>query len=402
MKKALVDSPRWCALAVGLAIVAGCREAPQASPPPPAAVDVARPIVRDVTEWDEFTGRLAAIDTVDVRPRVSGYLESVHFREGQFVKKGDLLFVIDPRPFRAVLSASEAEIAAAVARLELAKNDLARAENLVQSRAISTEDFDRRSKAVVEAQAVLDGSKARLEQARLDVEFTEVRAPVDGRASNVSITVGNLVSGGSTGQASLLTSIVSMDPIYCYFTGSEQEYLKYTRLATSGARPSSRDQPNPVRLALLDESEFIHQGHMDFVDNRIDELTGTIRARAVFENPNGDLLPGMFVRVQLIGETRTNAVLIPDAAIGADQSNRVVYVVNDQNIVALRTVETGRLIDGLRVITSGLAGDEWVIVSGVQRVRPGSEVTPTHLTLPTETGAEAAAPRTEPVVDGVP
>jgi RND family efflux transporter MFP subunit len=400
MTKRDVGSTPFILAAMTCMSLGSCRESPQVAPLPPPSVDVARPVVRDVTEWDEFTGRLAAIDTVEIRPRVSGYLESVHFREGQFVKKGDLLFVIDPRPFRAVLSASEAEVAGAMARLELAKNDQARAANLVQSRAISTEDFDRRSKAVVEAQAALDGARARLEQAKLDVEFTEVRAPVDGRASNFNITVGNLVSGGGAGVATLLTSIVSMNPIYCYFTGSEQEYLKYTRLAASGARPSSRDQPNPVRLALLDETEFMHYGHMDFVDNQIDELTGTIRARAIFDNPTGDLLPGMIVRIQLIGETKKDAVLIPDSAIGADQSNRVVSVVDDKNVVALRTVTTGRLIDGLRVITGGLTGDDWVIVNGLQRARPGAAVTPTRTTLSSQATTESTPG--EPALNGAP
>lgn len=380
------------------AAIGGCqRKSAQASAAPPPEVDVARPVVREVTEWDEFTGRLAAVDTVEVRPRVSGYLESVHFREGQIVKKGDLLFVIDPRPFRAVLAAAEADVAGAQTRLELARNDQQRAENLVRTGAVSTEDFDRRSKAAVEAQASLDGAKARLDQARLDVEFTEVRAPIDGRTSNYVVTVGNLVSGGASGggQTTLLTTIVSLNPIHCYIDANEQDYLKYTRLAASGSRPSSRDVANPVRVSLADESDFRHEGSMDFVDNRIDPFTGTIRGRAVLDNSNGLLVPGLFVRLRLIGETKPAAVLIPDEAIGTDQSNRLVYVLNDKNIVSLRIVTTGRLIDGFRVIRSGLDGSERIVVRGLLRVRPGAPVTPHGVDLETAASASTAtAPAT--------
>ena len=360
---------------------AGCRRMEDRPAPPPPEVDVAKPIVGQITEWDEFTGRLAAIDTVEVRPRVSGYLESVHFREGQLVKKGDLLFVIDPRPFRALLAAAEADVQGARTRLELARAEAERAAPLTRTGAVSAEEFDRRNKARVGAQATLDAAQARLDQARLDVEFTEVRAPISGRTSNYVMTVGNLVSGGASAPSTLLTTIVSLDPIHCYIDASEQDYLKYTRLAASGNRPSSRDVANPVRVSLADEDDFRHEGTMDFVDNRIDPLTGTIRGRALLKNPDGLLVPGMFVRLRLIGESRPSAVRIPDEAIGADQSNRVVYVVDDQNIVALRTVTTGRLIDGMRVIRSGLDGSESVVVRGLQRVRPGSAVTPRLLDL---------------------
>jgi RND family efflux transporter MFP subunit len=378
----------------------GCNREPKSPAAPAPEVDVSKPIVREVTEWDEYTGRVEAIDTVEVRPRVSGYLESVHFKEGQIVKKGDLLFVIDPRPFRAVLAAAAADVRGAQARLEIARNDARRVENLVPGGAVSAEEFDRRSKTAVEAQTALDAAQARVEQAKLDVEFTEVRAPIDGRASNYVVTVGNLIRGGSSGESTLLTSIVSLNPIYCYFEATEQDYLKYTRLAASGSRPSSRDAANPVHVALADETDFRHEGTMDFVDNRIDPLTGTIRGRAVLNNSDGLLLPGLFVRLRLIGETKPGAVLVPDEAIGTDQSNRIVYVVDDEDIVTLRTVGIGRLIDGLRVIRSGLDGSERVVVRGVQRVRPGAPVTAHAVDLEAPASmADAAAPAIEPEFD---
>ena len=385
----------------------GCNRKPPAATPPPPEVDIATPVVREVTEWDEFTGRLAAVDTVEIRPRVSGYLESVHFKEGQIIKKGDLLFVIDPRPFQNLVTAAKADVDAAQTRLELARNDLQRSEGLVGSGAISTEDYDRRSKAVLEAQATLDSTNARLNQAKLDLEFTEIRAPIDGRTSNYAVTVGNLVTGGggavSSGAgsgATLLTTIVSLDPIHCYIDANEQEYLKYTRLAEAGRRPSSRDKPNPVRVALADETDFRHEGHMDFVDNRIDQFTGTMRGRAILDNPEGTLVPGLFVRLRLIGETKPNTILVPDHAIGTDQSNRIVYVVDDKNIVSLRIVTIGRLIDGMRVIRSGLAGTERIVVNGVQRARPGAAITPHTVNLELATSAPAAdSPASSPDSD---
>jgi RND family efflux transporter MFP subunit len=361
-----------------------------ASAPAPVApeVDVATPIVRELTEWNEYTGRLAAIDTVEVRPRVSGYLQSVHFKEGQVVKKGDLLFVIDPRPYQAALARAQGQLASAQANLVIAENDAKRAEGLIEKDVISRQRFETQDAHKRDASARVDTAKADVEEARLDLEYTEVRAPVDGRTSNWGVTIGNLVTGGPSGggQATLLTTIVSLNPIDCYFDVSEQEYLQYTRLAASGIRPSSRDVPNPVMVALADEEAFKHPGHMDFVDNRIDPLTGTMRGRAVIDNSDGTLVPGMFVRIRLIGEKRPRAVLVPDEAIGTDQSRRLVYVVDDKNVVATRTVTPGRLIDGLRLVRDGLTGDEKIIVSGLQRVRPGATITPHTVDL----GAAAA------------
>lgn len=354
----------------------------------PPEVDVATPVVREVTEWNEYTGRLAAIDTVEIRPRVSGYLQSVNFKEGQVVKKGDLLFVIDPRPYRAALANAEGSLASAQANLVIAESDAKRAQGLVQKDVISRERFETQDAKKRNAVGRVDMAKAAVEQARLDLEYTEVRAPVTGRTSNWQVTVGNLVTSGS-----LLTTVVSLNPVQCYFDVSEQEYLQYTRLANSGARPSSRDVPNPVMVALVDEDEFKHPGHMDFVDNRIDPLTGTMRGRAVIDNPDGTLVPGMFVRIRLIGEKKAGAVLVPDEAIGTDQSRRLVYVVDEKNVVTTRNVTPGRLIDGLRVIRAGLTGADRIVVSGLQRVRPGVTIAPHPIELPTTTDVGASAPQ---------
>lgn len=339
-------------------------------------VVVANPEVRRVTNWDEYTGRIEAVDRVEVRARVSGYLESVNFEDGQQVSAGDLLFVIDPRPYEAVAERARADVARAQATLEQAERNFRRAEELRRSRTISEEEFETRRESQSEAAAVLAAARASLRSAELDLEFTRVTAPVDGRISRNLVTVGNLVSGGSIG-STLLTVIVSQDPVYVYFTGDERAYLNYVRLDRQGARPSSRDAPNPVRIQLADEEGFPHEGHMDFVDNRVDEATGTIQGRAVVPNPDGVLLPGMFARVQLLGEGPFDAIVVPDAAIGTDLSRRFVWVVGDDDVARMRVVELGRrLDDGARIIRSGLEATDRVVVEGVQRVRQDQPVKP--------------------------
>ncbi len=358
-----------------LSVLLGACGSPPAPPPmPPPAVSVARPVERQVVEWDEYTGRLRAIDSVEVRARVSGYLESIHFQDGAIVEKGDLLFVIDPRPFEAVLRATRAELSRAQARLDLANNDLKRAETLLEDRAISAEDYDTRSKSVQQAAAEVEAARASIQSAELDVEFTHVRAPIRGRVSRHNVSVGNLVSGGSS-ESTLLTTIVSLDPIHCYFDVSERAMLKYTRLNISGVRESSRTEPNTVLIKLADEDAFGHEGVMDFVDNQIDPNTGTLRGRAVFRNPDDLLLPGLFVRIRLIGLGRYPAIQIPDSAVVTDQSRTFVYVVDEADAVSIREVKLGRMIDGLRVVDEGLSTLDLVIVDGVQRARPGQTVT---------------------------
>ena len=373
---------RLVALTMGtILILCGCesRSAQRPSPPPPN-VDVAKSLVTDIVEQDEYTGRLAAIDHVDVRARVTGYLEAIHFTDGQLVKKGDLLFTLDPRPFKATLDALQGEALQAESRLALARNDLERAKKLVETKAISQEDFDTRSKTADASEGTVAAAKARVERARLDLEFSEVRAPMAGRIGRHLVSVGNLISGGSA-DSTILTNIVTLEPLHCYWDVSEQALLKYLRLNKAGLRQSSRVTPTPVRVALLDETEFTHAGRTNFLENQLDALTGTLRVRAILDNAELDLLPGVFVRIQVPATEQHRAVLIPDRAISADQSERFVYVVGPDNVVTQRRILPGRLHEGLRIVTSGLDGTEAIVVDGLQRIRSGAPVNPHWITL---------------------
>lgn len=376
------------AVLAGALAIAGCGQTPPHEAPPLAKVTVARPVARNVVEWDEYTGRLEAIDAVEVRARVSGYLESVKFKDGAMVRRGELLFVIDPRPYTAVLRRAEAELALARARLDLADSRFARASRLVTRNAISQEEADTRAAEARQASASVQAAQAALEAARLDVEYTEVRAPVSGRAGRRLVTEGNLVNGGSGTQGTLLTTIVSLDPIYVYFDADERAYLKYVHLAQEGKRPSSRNARNPVQVAFADEQGFPHQGYMDFVDNHLDEETGTITARAVIPNPDLLLSPGLFARVRLIGSGAYDALLIPDEAVGTDQARKFVYVVDADDRARYRRITLGPMIDGLRVVRDGLTADDRVVISGLQRTKPDALVEPQEAT-PTPTGAAA-------------
>lgn len=364
-------------LAIALSgLLVGCGDKGQApSEPPPPEVTVGKAISRDLVEWDEYVGRLAAIDDVELRARVSGYLEKTHFKDGQMVKAGDLLFTIDPRPYQALVDRAKASVSEAEAALSLANSNLKRAETLLKSNAVSEEEVDIRRGNQLAATAELEAAKADLVSANLNLEFTEVKAPVDGRIDRDLVTPGNLVSGGSDG-ATLLTTIVSIDPIHCYFEADESDYLKYTRLDREGKRPSSRDTANPVELGLADEEGFPHKGEMDFVENAIDRDTSTIQGRAIFENTDKTLTPGLFARVRLRGELLEGAVQIPDTAIGRDQSENFVWVIDAENVANRRGIQTGSLIDGLRVITEGLESGERVVTNGLQRIRPGITVSP--------------------------
>ncbi len=397
----LATRPEYIAsLAVGfVAILAGCDSSSNAKPAnqgaPAPIVTVSQPIAKDVVEWDEYTGRLEAVQTVEIRARVSGYISQVNFKDGVKVKKGDLLYVIDPRQYVMERDRSAAEVERVRAQLELAKNDLARAERLLKSRAISEEEYDTRSKGVRQAEAALRSAEAALQMAKLNVEFTQLRSPIDGIISRTLKTVGNLVVGGSnSGEATLLTYIGSIDPIYVYIDVDEQTVLKYRRLAREGLRESARSGPIPMELELADEKNFPHKGFTDFVEPRLDPTTGTVRARGVFPNPDVRLSPGFFVRVRVHGSGTYPALLVSDAAIGADQEKKFVLVVNGDNVVEYRAVKPGPIIEGLRVIREGLKPGDWVIVNGLQRVLPGVKVNTEKVamaSLAKGPGANAAA-----------
>jgi RND family efflux transporter MFP subunit len=357
--------------------LASCNQSQQQAaapaPPPPPAVTVAHPLEKNVTEWDEYTGRFDAVDTVDVRARISGVLNEVLFKDGAIVKKGDLLFVIDPRPFERVLDRDRAALEAAKVQAGFAAKDLERARPLLSNNTISQQGFDQRMQADRVAEANVLSAEANVRSAQLDVEFTQIAAPISGRISRKYVSEGNYVTGGS-GTGTLLTTIVSTDPIYFYFDVSEADYLKYARLRVLGERKSSRDNPNPVDLALEGDTGFPWHGHMNFVDNRIDPNTGSLRGRAVFDNPNQLFQPGLFARLRLVGSGEYKAILLPDEAIATDQSNRFVYTVADDGTVGTKKVALGPIIDGLRVIKSGVATDDWVIINGTQRARAGIKV----------------------------
>jgi RND family efflux transporter MFP subunit len=380
---------------VALIALAACGDDGKQAAPAGPAVTISQPVQKEIVEWDEYTGRFGAVDSVEIRARVSGYLNSVNFKPGQTVQKGDLLFVIDPRPFRIAQDQAEAQVVQTKTAAALANKDLERAAALLQSKNVSEQFYDQRLQNKQAADAALKSAQANLDNARLNLEFTEIRAPVAGRISREMVSPGNLIAGGVAG-ATLLTTIVSLDPIYFYFDADESEYLKYQRLAKSGARPSSRDVANPVELQLADEHDWPHKGKMDFVDNQFDANTGTMRARAIFDNPESVLSPGMFARIRLPGSGKYTAVLLPDEAIGTDQVQRIVSVVGPDNTVSLRPVKLGPTIDGLRVIRDGVTAEDWVVVKGIQRARAGTVVNPERKPLPGSIGAMEAKAAPKP------
>jgi len=385
------------ALLAAVLVLSSCGARPAPAPPPPK-VKVVQPVAREITEWDEYTARLDAVDSVEVRPRVSGYLQSIHFQDGTIVHKGDLLFLIDPRPYEAALRRAEADVELAKSRLALARKNFARAADLLSSHAISQEESDIRESNVRQAEASVGEAQAAVDAAKLDVEFTRVSAPVGGRVGRKLVTEGNLINGGVGTQGTLLTTIVSLDPIYAYFEADEASFLKYDRLARSGQRRSSREYKNPVHVALAGEEGFPHDGVMDFVDNQLDRGTGTIVGRALLPNPDLSLIPGLFARLRLPGSGQYRAILLPDEAIGSDQSQKFVYLVDGESKAQYRTVKIGPLVDGLRVVREGVMPEDWVVVAGLQRVRPGSKVDAQRETIPspsTVEGVQATTSKTE-------
>jgi RND family efflux transporter MFP subunit len=368
---------RLAALAL-LLLLAACGQAPPTAGggPPPPTVTVAKPIERGVVDQDEYVGRFVAIDSVEVRARVSGYLDQIHFHDGQTVKAGDPLFTIDKRPFQNTVAQARANLAQSKANLAYTAADLERAKQLVRG-TITEQMFDQRTQAFGAATASVAANEAALRQAELDLEFTELRAPVAGRIGDRRVSPGNLVTGGLAGNTSMLATIVSLDPIRFEFTFDEASYLRYERFSRAGKEVTGREGGVIVGLKLLDEKDFVHRGTMDFVDNVIDKSSGTIRGRAVFANPDLVLTPGMFGRIRVPGSPTYQALLVPDAAIGSEQVRKFVLVVGADNVTAAKYVTLGPVIDGnLRVIKDGLKADDRVIINGLMRVRPGQKVTP--------------------------
>jgi membrane fusion protein, multidrug efflux system len=349
-------------------------KSPVAAQPPLPQVEVAEVIHRPLREWQEFSGRLQAVNTVEVRPRVSGYVDRVAFTDGTRVRKGQLLFQIDPRPFQAEVDRLVAERTRSVSDLELAKANRARAERLISAHAISREEYERQVAAEASAQGALGSIDASLQEARLNREFTEVRAPIDGHVSRAIITAGNLVTS-----ASLMTTLVSDDPVYVYFDADEQTYLRYAK--TKHDHAPARTGDSDVYIGLVDEDGYPHPGQVDFIDNQVDATTGTIRARAALANPDGRYTPGLFARVRLIGGEDHDSVLIEDRAVGTDLSKKFVLTLAKDNRIEYRLVELGPEINGLRVVTQGLAPNELIVVNGLQHVRPGQNVAATRVAM---------------------
>lgn len=363
-------------------VMSACGKAPeQAAAMPASKVSVAKVLEQPVNEWDEFTGRLEAPETVQIRPRVSGQIDQVAFTEGALVKKGDLLFQIDPRPFQAEVRRLEAQLQQTKAAASRSDNEAQRGERLRQSNAISAELADSRTTAAQEARAAVAGIQAQLDLARLNLSFTRVTSPISGRVSRAAITAGNLV----TADVTELTSVVSTDKVYAYFDADERVYLKYTELARQGRRGAT----TPVYLGLSNEDGNPHLGQMNFVDNQVNPATGTIRGRAVFDNSDGRFTPGLYARLKLVGSGTYSAVLITDEAVGTDLGKKFVLVMDADNKSAYRAVELGPKIEGLRIVRSGLSKDDTIIVTGLQRVRPGSPVAPE--TIPMASQATLAA-----------
>jgi len=372
MNKRLVMTTLAVAVALGswAALHGGATPAQAAVTMPPPPVTVAQTLIRSVSDTDEFTGRLQAVDTVEVRPRVGGYIDSLHFQEGALVRKGQLLFQIDPRPYQAEVDRLNANVRQARAEQALAQSNSARAQKLLDQHAIAREEAERQDTAAQSAAAQVAATSAALATAKLNREFTEVRAPIDGRVSNAHVTAGNLV-----GNSDVLTSVVSVNPVYAYFDVDEHSYLKLDALRRAHGTPPR------VAMGLADEQGFPHDGRIDFVDNQLSAGSGTIRLRAVFDNADAQYTPGLYVRMQLSSDNHTPRALIDDRAVGTDLGNKYVYVVDAQHKVEYRRVTTGPLLDGLRVIDDGLGAQDVVVINGLQHVRPGMEVAPTRVAM---------------------
>jgi len=348
----------------------------QNAAPPPPSVTVSTPLLREIIEWDEFTGQFAAVDYVEIRARVGGYLTEIHFRDGDMVKKGDLLFVIDPRPFEIARDSAQAQTTRAQAKLDLANVQLQRTSESRRSDFAPQATLDERRADLRSTQAALDSARAALRSAEFDLEFGRITAPLDGRTSQHEVSIGNLLNGGSAGTTTLLTTIVSLDPIHFIFDMGEADYLAYQRPVASGKLGSTRESSPIAEVRLTDETEWKRQGILDFVDNSVNRGAGTIRARAAFANRDLFITPGQFGRLRLPGSERHEAILIPDSAVVADQSRKIVMTVKDDDTVEPRVIRPGPIVDGLRIVRDDLGPKDRIIINGLTRARPGAKVTP--------------------------
>lgn len=371
------------AVALGMVFVVPALAPADAQGRPPPPVTVAKPLSKHITKWDEFSGRFEAIESVEVRPRVTGFVSKIHFQDGQIVEKGDLLFTIERRAFEIEVASAKATVDQRKAEVALQVSEVERARPLVKSGAVTERDFEQRKANLAVARAQLAAADAAFQRAELDLEWSEVRAPISGRTSDRDVDVGALVSGGQTGAATVLTRIVSLDPIHFTFDASETDYLRYVRLSRSGERASSRDTGNPVRIKLSDEEGWPWTGKMNFVDNQLNPRSGTIRGRALVENDDKILAPGVFGRMQLFGG-EIDALLVPDRSVVSDQTQKIVFAVDNDNMVVAKPVKLGPLQDGgLRVISSGISADDKIVIDGIANpaVRPGAKVTPQDGTI---------------------
>lgn len=365
--RALRTTALGVVLALTVAVIAGCSgQAAETGMPPPPEVSAAPVLVKQISQWDDFSGRVEAVENVDLRPRVSGYIERVNYEEGQEVRKGDVLFTIDSRSYRAELARAQADLARARSQAELGRSEAARAKKLSELQAISTESYEQRRSAAAEAQANVAAAQAAVDAARLNLEFTQVRAPISGRAGRALVTAGNLVSAGDS--ASVLTTLVSLDKMHVHFDTDERTFLHYAELARKGERPSENGAGVPVQVGLVGEDGFPHTGVVDFLDNQVDPATGTIRTRALLDNADRVFTPGLFARVRVLGSGEFKAMLIDDKAVLTDQDRKYVYVVDGKGQAQRKDVQLGRTADGLRIVETGLAAGDKVIVSGVQKV----------------------------------
>ncbi|MGD0960308.1 MAG: efflux RND transporter periplasmic adaptor subunit [Methylomonas sp.] len=381
-QKCVKQKDLWSPIYIILALFLGaCNDnsaTPGASAPAPVPVKISQPLYQSVTEWDEYTGRVEAVSAVDIRARVGGYLDKVNFTAGEKVNKGDLLFLIDQKPYKAQLNFAEAELERAKTRQELAKNDLQRAENLYRQKAISTEEFDGRSKGLREANAAVASAQANLYTAKINMDYCEIRAPISGRIGREMITAGNLVTGGDT---TVLTNIVSTDPVYVYVDADEQSVLKYRRQARQAGLSGGDLKGTPVDLAVADEAGYPHHGHLDYVAPREDAATGTVTLRGVFANKDELLSPGFFARMRVRSGAAYFALLIPERAIATDQAQRFVWVLTQDNRAEYRKVTPGARIGQMRVINEGLRSSDLVVIEGVQKLKPGLQTNPERITL---------------------